>query len=164
MCKVGGEIEASIIAGYSNTQHAGFLGHSYVGSWVNIGAGTVNSNLKNTYGSVRVPINGLEIDTGLTLFGAVIGDHAKLAIGQTLPTGASVGFAAMTACSGVLPKFVPSFSWLTDDHATQGDPSRLLTAARRMMERRGINLTDTEFKLFQHVARTARDQESPSSA
>ena len=70
VCKVGGELEGSIIHGYSNKQHDGFLGHSYVGEWVNLGADTVNSDLKNTYGPVRVPINGSSVDSGETFVGA----------------------------------------------------------------------------------------------
>lgn len=164
LCKVGGEIDACIIAGYSNKQHDGFLGHSYVGSWVNLGAGTVNSDLKNTYGSVRVPVNGREVDTGLTFFGSVIGDHVKLGIGQTLATGASIGFAAMAACSRMLPKFVPSFSWLTDAGRAEGDPERLLATARRAMQRRDVTCGQTEAQLFLGLARTAREWESPGSA
>ncbi|MDP6353921.1 MAG: putative sugar nucleotidyl transferase, partial [Planctomycetota bacterium] len=94
VCKVGGEIEGTIILGYSNKQHHGFLGHSYIGEWVNIGAGCTNSDLKNTYGNVRSPINGIEVDTGQTFVGAVIGDHSKLGINCTVPTGAVIGFSS----------------------------------------------------------------------
>ncbi|HON66918.1 MAG TPA: putative sugar nucleotidyl transferase, partial [Phycisphaerae bacterium] len=91
-CKVGGELESSILHGFSNKQHDGFLGHSYVAEWVNLAADTVNSDLKNTYGTVRVPINGVEVDSGQMFVGLTIGDHSKTGIGQMFPTGAVVGF------------------------------------------------------------------------
>ncbi len=159
VCKVGGEIDACIFGGYSNKQHSGFLGHAYVGSWVNLGAGTVNSDLKNTYGLVRVELNGRPVDTGLTFFGSIIADHVKTGIGQALPTGACVGFASMVATSGLAPKFVPSLSWLTDDGLTQADPQRLLATARTVMQRRQVVCTDAEARLFVEIARRARQYE-----
>ena len=164
VCKVGGEIDACVFTGYSNKQHHGFLGHSYVGSWVNLGAGTVNSDLKNTYGPVRVPVNGREIDTGMTFFGAIIADHVKTGIRQTLPTGAVLGFAAMAAQSGILPKFLPSFSWLTDAGRATGDADRLLATARRVMQRREVTCSDVEASLFKEVARIAAVYEAQSAS
>lgn len=150
-CKVGGEIAACIFQGSSNKAHEGFLGHSYVGSWSNIGAGTVNSNLKNTYGPVRVPINGHDIQTDLTFFGAVIGDHAKLGIHQTISTGSVIGFAANVAQSGILPRFVRSFSWLTDAGTDEGDPAKLIETVRIAMARRNVTLTAAEEALFSQL-------------
>ena len=86
-CKIGGEIEASVIEGYTNKQHHGFLGHSYVGSWVNLGAGTSNSDLKNSYGEVRLEFHHAKVDTGMQFLGAVIGDYAKSAINTSIFTG-----------------------------------------------------------------------------
>jgi len=86
VCKVGGEIEGSIIQGYSNKQHDGFLGHSYVCSWVNIAADCVNSDLKNTYGTVRLPINGREVETEELFIGMFMGDHSKASINVSFPT------------------------------------------------------------------------------
>ena len=148
VCKLGGEIRGCIIHGYTNKQHAGFLGRAIVGSWVNIGAGAQNSDLKNTYGPVRVPINGIEIDTGQTFFGGVIGDHAKLGINATIPTGAVMGFASMAVSSCVLPKYVPSFGWVTNEAVLSGNTARLLDVATKMMVRRGIDMTDAEVELF----------------
>ncbi|HVV99415.1 MAG TPA: putative sugar nucleotidyl transferase, partial [Planctomycetaceae bacterium] len=85
--KVGGEIEASIIQGFSNKQHDGFLGHSYVGSWVNIAADCINSDLKNTYGTIRVPINGREVETNEMFVGMLVGDYSKAGINVSFPTG-----------------------------------------------------------------------------
>jgi len=155
MCKVGGEIDNCIITGYSNKQHDGFLGHSYVGGWVNLGAGTANSDLKNTYGTVRVSLNAREVDTGLRFFGAVIGDHVKTGIGTMLPTGAVVGFGSMAACSRIVPKFVPSFSWLTDEGWAAADVERLLATARQVMQRRDVTCSPAEEALFREVSRRA---------
>jgi UDP-N-acetylglucosamine diphosphorylase/glucosamine-1-phosphate N-acetyltransferase len=155
ICKIGGEVDGCVIDGYTNKQHAGFLGHSYVGSWVNLGAGSTNSDLKNTYGPVRVPVNGTEVDSRTQFFGAVIGDFAKVGINATMPTGAVVGFAASIAASRLLPKWIPSFSWVTEDRVSPGDPSRLLDAATAMMVRRNIDMTDDEVELFLELGRLA---------
>jgi UDP-N-acetylglucosamine diphosphorylase/glucosamine-1-phosphate N-acetyltransferase len=93
VCKVNGEIEGSIIQGYSNKQHDGFIGHSYICEWVNLGAMTTNSDLKNNYGPVKVVVNGTEMDSGQTFVGSFIGDHTKTGIGTLLNTGTSVGVA-----------------------------------------------------------------------
>lgn len=152
VCKIGGEIDACIFQSYSNKQHAGFLGHSFVASWVNLGAGTCNSDLKNTYGTVRAPDpaggSAGEVDTGRLLYGAAIGDFVKTAIGTRLPTGAAVGFAAMLAGSAFAPKQVPDFAWFTDDGMARGDPEKLLETARRMMSRRNVVMTAAECELF----------------
>lgn len=151
-CRIGGELHGCVIHGHTNKQHAGFLGHAYVGSWVNIGAGTNNSDLKNTYGTVRVPLNGTDMDTGETFFGAILGDHAKIGINAAIPAGAVIGFAAMIARSGTLPRSVPSFAWLTEDSEGAGDPARLLEVARRVMSRRSVELSDDEQELFLDIA------------
>jgi len=148
VCRVGGELHGCIVQGYTNKQHEGYLGHAYVGSWVNIGAGSVNSDLKNTYGNVRVPINRREVDTGLRFFGAIIADHAKIGINVALPTGAVVGAAATISGSRGVAKFVPSLGWLTDDGLGRADAGRQLDAATRMMVRRGVDMSDEEVELF----------------
>ena len=119
-----------------------------MGSWVNIGAGTANSDLKNTYGSVRAPINGTNVETGATSFGAVIGDHAKIGINSSIPTGAVLGFASVAATSRLLPKYVPSFGWVTDQGISAGKSDRLLDVATKVMARRHIDMTDEEIELF----------------
>jgi len=162
MCKVGGEIDACILDGYTNKQHSGFLGHAYVGSWVNIGAGAENSDLKNTYSNVRVPIGGTEVDTGTLFFGCIIGDHSKIGINASIPTGAVIGFAAMVATSRVLPKFVPSFAWLTDDGSMTGKVDLMLDGATRMMARRNVDMTDEEVELFLDLGERAEQLEKGS--
>lgn len=159
VCKVGGEIDCSIIHGYSNKQHAGFLGHAYVAEWVNIGADTVNSDLKNTYGTVSVPLNGVEMDTGERLVGLFLGDHSKTGVNVTFNTGAVVGFCCNVVVSSLAPRFVPSFSWLTDEGRADYDPSRGLDVARRMMARRNVPMTAPQSKLFMQLPEIARQHE-----
>lgn len=152
-CKIGGEVDACIIDGYSNKQHHGYLGHSVVGSWVNLGAGTVNSDLKNTYGSVRCRLPSGDVDTGTMFFGAVIADHVKTAINTAIPTGASIGTATVVASSGPTQKYIPPFMWFTDAGEQPGDPEQLLKTARKAMGRRGVTVTPEEEELFLYIAR-----------
>ncbi len=159
VCRIAGEILQCVINGYTNKQHAGFLGHAYVGSWVNIGAGATNSNLKNTYGTVRVPVNGVNVDTGLRFFGAIIGDHAKIGINATIPSGAVIGLAASIASSEMLPKYIPSFSWVTQGGVGAGDPLRLLDAASEAMARRQVDMTDAEVELLLDLGTRVRAYE-----
>lgn len=151
VCKIGGEVEGSIFHGYSNKQHDGFIGHSYVGEWVNLGADTVGSDLKNTYGTVRVPINGVSIDTGERFVGAFIGDHTKTAIRTTLPTGCVIGYACNIATSGFAPNFVPSFSWVTEKGRQVNDPQKALAVARTVVGRRNRKYSAAEESLFLSV-------------
>jgi len=160
-CKVGGEVEGTIFHAYSNKQHDGFLGHSYVGEWVNLGADTINSDLKNTYGPVRVFLNGEEIDTGETFVGAFIGDHAKTGIGTRLPTGCVVGYASNIFVSQYAPKFTPSFTWLTDDGHHPQNVDKAVSVARTVMSRRNRQLTPAEEALFRSIAADALLVETP---
>jgi len=152
--KIGGEIEASIVQGYSNKQHDGFLGHSYVGSWVNIAADCINSDLKNTYGTIRVPINGRDVETGKMFVGMFVGDYSKAGINVSFPTGAVIGF-----CSSVFaarsPKFVPSFAWLDGESVQRYDEQRGLAIARKVMARRQCTMTPAEERLFLAVRQQA---------
>ncbi|MCS7236768.1 MAG: putative sugar nucleotidyl transferase [Thermoguttaceae bacterium] len=140
VCRVGGEIEESIIQGYSNKYHDGFLGHAYVGEWVNLGALTTNSDLKNDYSSVEVILDGKRpIPTGSTKVGSLIGDHTKTSIGTLLNTGAYVGAMTVIMATGKpLPKFIPSFAWFLDGHLSKGYGKQALykTAAVAMSRRR----------------------------
>lgn len=154
VCKVGGEIEASIIHGYSNKQHDGFLGHSYVGQWVNIAADCVNSDLKNTYGSVRVPINGYEVDTGEQFVGMFVGDHSKAGINVSFPTGSVVGFCSSVFAS-VSPKFVPSFAWIDGQHVMRYDEQRGVAIAKKVMGRRKKVMGEAEERVFWAITRQA---------
>ncbi|MBM4071233.1 MAG: hypothetical protein FJ271_20200 [Planctomycetes bacterium] len=153
MCRVGGEIEASIIHAYSNKYHDGFLGHAYVGEWVNLGAGTCNSDLRNDYGPVQVPIHGKLTATGLTKVGCFIGDHSKTGLGTLLNTGSSVGvFCNLLPAGRLAPKHVPSFTtWWNGNLRESADWGQLLTTAGEVMRRRGRPLTDAHRELYLHV-------------
>jgi UDP-N-acetylglucosamine diphosphorylase/glucosamine-1-phosphate N-acetyltransferase len=129
-CRVGGEVVASIIHGNSNKGHYGFLGHSYVGEWVNLGAGTTNSNLKNNYSSVKV--NG--IDTGQQFMGCLIGDFVKTGIGTLINTGTVIGFGANVFGGKLTPKYIVPFSWGETEKYRLDD---FLKAAEAIMKRRG---------------------------
>src|SRR5437763_1256292 len=105
-CRVGGEVEASIIHGHSNKYHEGFLGHSYVGEWVNLGAGTSNSDLRNDYGEVTVTVAGRRVPTGLTKVGCFLGDHTKTGLGTLLNTGTNAGAFCNLLPGGLLPRYM----------------------------------------------------------
>jgi UDP-N-acetylglucosamine diphosphorylase/glucosamine-1-phosphate N-acetyltransferase len=160
VCKVGGEIDGSIIHGYTNKQHDGFLGHSYVAEWINLGADTVTSDLKNTYGTIRVFINGVGVETGQHFIGSIIGDHSKTGIGTILPTGCVIGVAANVFTQRPLPKFIPSFAWLTDEGMTGYRVEKAVQIARTVMLRREVCLSDDERQLIEHVAEAARQIEA----
>lgn len=151
VCKVGGEVEESIIHSYSNKQHDGFLGHAYLGMWVNLGADTNNSDLKNNYGSVKVIINGQQIDSGSMFVGLTMGDHSKSAINTMFNTGTVVGVSSNVFGSGFPPKFIPSFSWGGSDALSTYNVDKALEVAKRVMARRNISLTPVEEKVFRYV-------------
>ncbi len=139
VCRLGGEIEESVIQGHSNKYHDGFLGHAYVGEWVNLGALTTNSDLKNDYTSVEVIQNGIKVDTGSNKVGAMIGDHTKTSIGTLLNTGAIVGSMSLIMATGQpLQKTIPAFSWLINGIVTKGFGRKALyrTAATAMGRRK----------------------------
>ncbi|MEP6507405.1 MAG: putative sugar nucleotidyl transferase [Gemmatimonadales bacterium] len=142
VCKVRGEMSGSIMLGHSNKGHTGFVGSSYIGRWVNLGAGTTTSNLKNTYGEVQFPTPTGNRDTGLQFLGSLMGDHAKTGIGTMLTTGCSVGAGANIFGGAVSPKRVPPFAWGGDEPFARYDLSKFLEVAERMMERRHLTLTE----------------------
>ena len=109
-CHIGGEVEASIIQGHSNKYHDGFLGHSYVGEWVNLAAGTQTSDLRNDYGPIRVSVGGLKVPTGQTKIGSFIGDHTKTGLNTLLNCGSAIGASATCCQPGpiCLRRFLPS--------------------------------------------------------
>jgi UDP-N-acetylglucosamine diphosphorylase/glucosamine-1-phosphate N-acetyltransferase len=151
-CRVGGEVAESIFWGYGNKQHDGFVGHSYLGAWTNLGAGTTTSDLKNNYGKVRAAPLGEAIDTGMMLLGSIVGDHSKTGIGTLLPTGCVVGAASNIFLSGPAPKSVPSLAWLTDAVRERYRTDRAKELARIVMDRRGVKMTDAEDALFDRLA------------
>lgn len=153
VCRVGGEIEASILHGYVNKYHDGFLGHAYVCPWVNLGALTTNSDLKNDYSAVRVPLSGTPIDSGSTKVGCFLGDHVKTAIGTLFNTGTSVGVMAMVLPNGELaPKWIPPFTRLWHGELTPvPDIDRQIAIARTVLGRRNVELNDADEALLRLV-------------
>ncbi|MDG7010965.1 MAG: hypothetical protein JRN57_02475 [Nitrososphaerota archaeon] len=150
-CKVGGQVDNSIIMPFTNKAHHGYVGDAYVGSWVNLGAGCTFSNLKNTYGNVRLRVGGKRLDTGMVKLGPVIGDMAKLSIGALVYAGKSVG--AGSHVSGLASDDVPSFTFY--DSVAQKKVELLLDSVletqRRMMERRGRSLTRAEEEVIRRA-------------
>jgi len=139
-CKVRGEFSASVMLGYSNKGHAGFIGHSYMGRWVNIGAMTTTSNLKNTYGAVQLwTPNGMR-STELQFLGTLFGDHAKTGIGTMLSTGTVVGAGANLFETEMPPKVVPPFAWGSVEPYDTYDVAKFLAVAERVMARRHVEL------------------------
>jgi UDP-N-acetylglucosamine diphosphorylase/glucosamine-1-phosphate N-acetyltransferase len=137
--RVHGEISASIVLGHANKSHDGFVGHSYLGRWANLGAGTTTSNLKNTYGTVALWTPGGVRDTGLQFLGTLLGDHAKTGIGLRLTTGSVVG-AGANVYDAMPPKFTPPFSWGGSAPYDVYDVERFVRVAARAMQRRGVVL------------------------
>lgn len=149
--KVGGEVEDSIILPFTNKQHAGFLGHAYLGSWVNIGADTNCSDLKNNYGSVKIYVNGEVVNSGSQFLGVIMGDHSKTAINTMFNTGSTVGFSCNIFGAGFPPKYLPSFSWGGSDAVTTYDLERSIETAKRMLQRRDKEMPDVEERLFRKI-------------
>ena len=155
-CKIGGEVEASVIEGYTNKQHHGFLGHSYVGSWVNLGAGTSNSDLKNTYGEVRLEYPHRRVDTGMQFLGCIIGDYAKSAINTSIFTGKIIGVSSMLY--GFIGSNVPSFCNYARafGQITECPVDQAILIQKRMFERRGITQTPEDAELLRTVFELTR--------
>jgi UDP-N-acetylglucosamine diphosphorylase/glucosamine-1-phosphate N-acetyltransferase len=151
VCKVGGEVDETIFADYSNKQHDGFLGHSYLGSWVNIGAASNNSDLKNNYGPVRMWNAGRARDTGRQFLGLVMGDHTKTGINAVFNTGAVVGFNSNLYSSEMPDAFVPSFSWGHGRDVVPYELAKAMQTAAVAMQRRGVAFTAEHRRLFERV-------------
>jgi UDP-N-acetylglucosamine diphosphorylase / glucose-1-phosphate thymidylyltransferase / UDP-N-acetylgalactosamine diphosphorylase / glucosamine-1-phosphate N-acetyltransferase / galactosamine-1-phosphate N-acetyltransferase len=138
VCRVHGEVSMTIFLGHANKAHSGFIGHSVLGRWVNLGASTVNSNLKNTYGSVAMWTPQGTRDSAMQFLGALFGDHAKTGIGTRLTTGSVIGAGANVVYDGVAPKTVAPFAW--GPGAQVYDLERFLQVAERAMARRNVAL------------------------
>ena len=145
MCKLGGEITCCNILGFSNKVHDGFLGHSFIGEWVNIGAGTNNSNLKNNYSNVKVKFKDKVYDSELQFLGCLIGDFTRISIGTNINTGSYIGLAVNLFNHNFLNNYVPSFSW-GDNELVKIDS--LLNTIQKMKARRTLKLSDIEKKMI----------------
>jgi UDP-N-acetylglucosamine diphosphorylase/glucosamine-1-phosphate N-acetyltransferase len=138
--KIRGEISHSIVLGHSNKGHTGFVGHSYIGRWVNLGAGTTTSDLKNTYGTVQVDTAAGRRDTRQQFLGTLFGDHVKTGIGTMLTTGTIVGAGASIFGTMQPPKRVLPFAWGDGQRADRYEVEKFLVVAERMMARRHVEL------------------------
>lgn len=154
VCKVGGEVHDSVIHSYSSKVHDGFLGHSYVGRWCNLGAGTSNSNLRNDYG--EVPLYNRHDDffepSGRQFLGLIMGDHSKCSIGTIFNTGTVIGVSCNLYGSGFHPRFVPSFLWGTPpDDYREYRLDKAQEVATAVMARRNIDASAIDSDILQHA-------------
>jgi len=158
VCRIGGEVEESIFQSYSNKYHDGFIGHAYVGEFVNLGALTTNSDLKNDYSTVSVYVNGKPVDTGDLKVGSFIGDHTKTSIGTLFNTGTSAGVMCNITAGGILPKFFPSFTWYVNNKFMKGfGLEMMLNTAKAAMERRKRVLSKEEEDVIRKVYEMTSD-------
>lgn len=158
ICRVRGEVSTSIFTGHTNKGHEGFIGHSVLGRWVNLGAGTVNSNLKNNYSNVAIWTPSGIVRTGMQFLGALLGDHAKTAIGTRLTTGAVIGTGANVYGTGITTRYVPPFAWGLDGTEVW-ELNAFLETAERAMKRREVALSEKTrrqlVRAWQHAVENA---------
>ena len=151
--KVGGEVNNSVIFGYSNKGHDGFLGNSVLGEWCNLGADTNTSNLKNNYGNVRLwsyPDDDF-VSTSLQFCGLIMADHSKSGINTMFNTATSVGVCANVFGGGFPDKYIPSFSWGGADGFETFKLEKAFEVAERVMERRGVQLSVEDKSILTNV-------------
>jgi UDP-N-acetylglucosamine diphosphorylase/glucosamine-1-phosphate N-acetyltransferase len=156
-CRVHGELSMSVFIGHANKGHDGFVGHSIVGRWVNMGAGTITSNLKNTYGVVAMWSPDGVRDTGLQFAGTFFGDHVKTGIGLRLTTGCVLG-AGANVFDAMPPKAVPPFSWGARAPYAEFDAAKFAETATRMMARRHVDFDDAQQRHWSAVRAFASSQ------
>lgn len=156
--KIGGEVEASIVEPYSNKQHYGFLGHSYLGSWINLGAGTCNSDLKNTYGTVKMEYRGESVATGMQFVGCMMGDYAKSAINSGIFTGKTIGVCSMVY--GFVTTNVPSFVNYARlfGQVTELPPEVMIATQQRMFARRNVSQRPCDSQLIHDMYDLTRNE------
>ena len=157
-CKIGGEVEECIFQAYSNKQHDGFKGHSFFGEWINVGADSNNSDLKNNYSTVRVKINGQEIDSGSLFVGSTVGDHSKSGINSMINTGTVIGVGCNLYGGDFPPKYIPSFCWGGAAGFVEHQLEKFLSTAERVMGRRKRELTAAHRAMLTKVYELTRDE------
>ena len=157
-CKLGGEIEATVIEPFTNKQHHGFLGHGYLGSWINIGAGTCNSDLKNTYGNVKMQIEDETISTDMQFVGCFVGDFVKTAINTSVFTGKTIGPCSLVY--GFATTNVPAFVnyGRSFGNSTEVDPEVMIETQRRMFRRRNVEPRPCDAQLIRDMFALTADQ------
>lgn len=162
VCRLHGELAETVCLGYVNKQHDGHIGHAYLGRWVNLGAGTTNSDLKNNYGSIRIWTPEGEVDTGEIKLGSLLGDHVKTGIGLLLNTGTVVGAGSNLYGAAMPPKWVPPFSWGTGEELVEYRLDRFLEMTERVMARRELQLDDRERSQLERAWQRARGGGAPT--
>ncbi|MEX2476982.1 MAG: putative sugar nucleotidyl transferase [Gracilimonas sp.] len=152
VCKIGGEVSNCIFHSYSNKAHDGFTGNSMFGQWVNLGADTNTSNLKNNYSTVRITDwnTTKEVETEAQFLGTIMGDHSKTAINTMLNTGTICGVSSNIFMSGFPPKYIPSFSWVGSEEFGVYNFEKAVEAMKAMMKRREIALSDDYEKMMHY--------------
>ncbi|MEE9268819.1 MAG: putative sugar nucleotidyl transferase [Candidatus Krumholzibacteria bacterium] len=151
VCKIGGEVDHSIFGAYTNKQHDGFIGHSYIGEWVNIGAGSNTSDLKNNYSAVRMWCAGTMRETGRQFLGLIMGDHSKTGIGTHFNSGTVVGFNCNIFGVDMVEKFVPSYSWGSRGDLVEYELEKAVLTAQVVMERREVKFDDVYRHYFEKI-------------
>ena len=149
--RIGGEVEDSIFYPFSNKCHEGFVGHSIFGSFVNLGALTTTSDLKNTYGGIAIQLNGKLIDTGSNKIGTFCGDHSKTGIGTLINSGTVIGFSANLFGGGFFKKEYTSYYWGRADRGTIYKLEKAMGTAKAVMPRRGLEFTKEDEELFTSI-------------
>jgi len=154
VCRIGGDVEVSVIQGYSNKGHEGFIGHSYLGEWVNLAAGTQVSDLRTDYGEVLMTVGGQKVGTGMSKVGCFLGDHTKTGINALLNTGTMTGVFCYLFPSNLLPpRVIPSFCGFSRGQLQEeGDLEELFATAARVMQRRKLDLTDVQKSYYRWLA------------
>ena len=158
-CRIAGEVEKSVILGYSNKYHHGFLGHSYLGEWVNLGALTTNSDLKNNYSPIKVLLGQKIVDTGLAKVGVFLSDHVKTGIGTLLNSGTVVGFST-NIFGGGMPreKYIPSFYWGGKEGWSKYQLEKAVRTAEITMGRRKVKADENLKELFRKIFELTYDE------
>ncbi|MFQ6611883.1 MAG: putative sugar nucleotidyl transferase [Fidelibacterota bacterium] len=150
-CKIGGEVANVIVQGFSNKVHYGYLGDSFLGEWINLGAGTTSSNLKNNYTPVTVQAGESTVNTNLLHVGCFIGDHVKTAIGTVLNTGAVLGPGCMVVTPGFPPKTLRPFTWFVNGKHHVFRWEKFMEMTNIVIERRGKSFSPNEKKVLQDI-------------
>ncbi|MFC1617262.1 hypothetical protein ACFL2K_03480, partial [Candidatus Margulisiibacteriota bacterium] len=150
-CKIAGEVSNSIFLSYSNKAHAGFIGHSYICEWVNLGAMTTNSNLKNTYSEIKLNLGKEQVNTNQIFLGAMIGDYVKTGIGTLLNTGSIIGFGSTLFGPNIHDKYIAPFTWGEKGNYGKHQLDKFFQTAVKMMLRRGQELTVAESEVIEEL-------------